>query len=305
MRNERGLHILFLGAAIVGLWAFFVPPDIEYRRDVVRDAFWSYKVFGDDRYDIVAAGDSRVYRGISPDDLAVALPGRRIFNFGFSSGILDGELLARAEEKLDPSGSRTLLIAITPHALTAKKNEQVAELLATPREERFMTRYGERVRLFFHRMSPKRFFELLSGGDIWKDTANYREEYERRTGWVASSYRQEKGFDETLRSYRAMRAKFPVIPARVAALRDTAAALRSRGVKVFFFYMPSSDPMQELEREWPGFDYAAIRRTLESVGAESLDGAVPTGLHSYDGSHLDERSARELSRALGRGMSGE
>ncbi len=284
---------------LIVLWGALVPPDIEYRRELERERFWLIKVFGDDRHDLVVTGDSRVYRGLSPDDIAATAPGRSVFNYGFSSGIFDEELLARAEARLAPAGTRELLIAISPHALTAKRNEHLAELLRTPREERLLKRGIPSLPLFFHRLSPQRFIDLLAGKDILNDTSNYREAYDARTGWVASSYLVEKGEEGTLRSYREMRAKFPVSPDRVAALRDRVAALRDRGVTVYFLYLPSSDRMRELEREWPGFDYAMVRRALESAGAVSLDDAVPPGLHSYDGSHLDERSARLLSRSLG------
>jgi hypothetical protein len=302
MKKERLVHIFLVSAALVGLWGAFVPPDIEYLRELVRDGFWLEKVFGTTLYDIMAAGDSRVYRGLSPDDMAAALKGRRIFNYGFSSGILDRMMLAQAAARLDPAGERTLLLAVTPHALTGKPNEALAELLRTPREELYTVLMGHRFLLFFHRMAPKRLLAMLSGGDIWSDTGNYREDYDSRTGWVASSYRKEKGYGRTLRSYLEMRAKYPVLPERVNALASLIAGLRAEGVKIFFLYLPSSPEMRELEREWPGFDYEAVRRSLETAGAVSLDEAVPPGLHSYDGSHLDERSARSLSRSIGEAM---
>ncbi|HOW50474.1 MAG TPA: hypothetical protein PLV42_00355 [bacterium] len=302
MKKERLLHILPVSAALVLLWGMLVPPDAVYLRETVSDEFWLKKVFDAARYDIVVAGDSRVYRGVSPDDMAAALPGRRIFNYGFSSGILDGMMIAQAAKKLDPAGARTLVLAVTPHALTDKPNEALAEFLATPREERYTVLEGHGFLLFFHRMAPKRLLAMLRGEDIWTDMENYREHYDSRTGWVASSYQKEKGYAETLRSYRDMRKKFPVLPERVTELRSLVAGLRAEGIAVFFLYFPSSAEMRELERTWPGFDYAAIRRELESAGAVSLDDAVPSGLHSYDGSHLDGPSARTLSRSIGEAL---
>jgi hypothetical protein len=55
----------------------------------IPDAFWSNKANADAIYDIILMGDSRIYRGLSPEEMATILEDYRILNFGFSAGGLN------------------------------------------------------------------------------------------------------------------------------------------------------------------------------------------------------------------------
>src|SRR3989339_690076 len=302
LQHERLLSVALLTAVFLWLWIVLVPPGATYRSNLHIDRFWLHKVFGPERYDLVVAGDSRIYRGISTDDLSAELYGLSAYNLGFSSGILDKDLLELAQHKLAPDGARLLLLGITPHALTAKRNEHLAKIAARSLEDRILVRYGHPLALLFHRMSPTTLLKLIAGHSVWSNQTNYLEDYFIESGWVASSYRREYGNKATLRTYRETRERFPVSPQRVADLLAAVAELHRTGVRVFFLWLPSSPPMQKLETAWPGFDYSALREALRSAGAVPLDHAVPIGLHSYDGSHLHHSSARTLSRSLGRAL---
>jgi hypothetical protein len=65
--------------------------DPMHTTGAVSERFWVMKAQGMSRYDMILMGDSRVYRGLSPQAMEEVLPGERILNFGFSGGgFVDG-----------------------------------------------------------------------------------------------------------------------------------------------------------------------------------------------------------------------
>ena len=96
---------------------------------MLNDRFWADKIAGGKQYDIVAVGDSRIYRGINPDIISEKL-GASVFNFGFSSAGLDSILITDAVKLLKPDGLKILLIGVTPSSFTdeALRNEHFQTL---------------------------------------------------------------------------------------------------------------------------------------------------------------------------------
>ena len=82
MLNKKVILILLIAifaCSIIGL--FFFEPDSED----LREQMFAYKVHAKKKYDLVVAGDSRIYRGVSTDIIGTQL-GRTSINLGFSSG---------------------------------------------------------------------------------------------------------------------------------------------------------------------------------------------------------------------------
>ena len=57
-----------------------------------KEKFWADKVHAKTKYNVIVAGDSRVYRGIASRVISEELDGLKVLNFGFSSGGLNTEI---------------------------------------------------------------------------------------------------------------------------------------------------------------------------------------------------------------------
>ena len=83
--------------------------------------FWQHKIFPNQQFDVVIAGDSRIYRGIDPASIESVLSKNgpvRVFNFGFSSVGLDSAYLQDAVCLIDTSSARPILIlGVSPSSL--------------------------------------------------------------------------------------------------------------------------------------------------------------------------------------------
>ena len=81
--------------------------------------FWQLKISQPPVDDLVLAGNSRIFLGLAPRHMAQALPGRKIYNFGFVACSLERLYLEHATRLLDISSPRpSLVVGITPHSLT-------------------------------------------------------------------------------------------------------------------------------------------------------------------------------------------
>ena len=67
------------------------------------------------RFDMILMGDSRVYRGLSPEAMKSVLSDYRIFNFGYSGGGLDPVMYRRQNAGLIPTADiRASFLALLP-----------------------------------------------------------------------------------------------------------------------------------------------------------------------------------------------
>lgn len=283
--------------AVVGL-ARPRPASVLEDHGVHPARFWAEKASDTARYDVVLAGDSRVFRGLAPAVVGDELGGARVTNAGFSSVCLCGPYLEHAIGRLEPSSARrTLVLGVTPHALTAhaeRDNGYLAEARRT-RSERL-----ERVWL----APALDFVAPIAPADLLRAArrepvrgSRYVQRFEP-DGWVASALLPPEP-DRALGEYRRVMTGSKVEPRIVAELSGRVRALVGDGVRVVALRPPASPALRRLEEDLGAFDEASVRADLERAGARWLP-LDPDRYPSYDGSHLGEDSARALSRDLGR-----
>jgi len=264
---------------------------------VHRARFWAEKSAIRGAVGVALAGDSRVYHGLSPAEMK-GLGEGPIVNLGFSGVCLCGPYLPFVTAALAPptAGRRTVVLGVTPHSLTphaAKDNGYLAEA-GRSRTEAFERRYI---------VPALDFVEPITLEDIWrratassqKPTSRYIETF-FADGWVSASLVPPKP-DSALNEYSTVLASTKVDRANVDELVLTTRAWVGAGVRVVAFRPPVSPALRRLEDELAGYDEAAFRASFEAAGGHYLtfdDAAYET----YDGSHLDETSARKLSRDL-------
>jgi hypothetical protein len=256
------------------------------------DKFWINKTFAQAKYDIVIIGDSRVYRGISPNEIKKYFPDKEILNFGYSSARLSNILFRQSINKFSPDcKEKTIIIGVTPNSLITEVNENqhLMENLNMPREKRYEI-------LYFNNFL--KHFEVIKGRDFkQKDTTapKYIQEY-KENGWVASNKLPEDTI-EAIDSYRPWFAENNVSYELINNLLIHIKTWTKQDIKVYGFYMPTSWSMKQLEDSLSGFDQNQFANKFTKAGGKWLN-FNNKKYHSFDGSHLDKKSAIEFSNDL-------
>lgn len=265
-----------------------------YATGLADDEFWARKVAWREVADIVVAGDSRVYRGVSPSVMAESLPNREIRNFGFSAAGLSATYLDAASRVLKHDVGGTILLGVTPACLTEKSraNNGFLQWSRSPDTSLFMsTTFGD----LYRRLRPIGLRQLsvvlrgLSGRyyeDYWVD------------GWVASR-KEPVDIAVGVRAYRRTLPATRISEDSVTDLVEFVEREVDRGRQVIAFRPPVAPAMLEVEAGLSGLDFEDIRARTRSAGATWLTPPTSLELSTYDGSHLDEGSAIRLSRWLG------
>ncbi len=256
--------------------------------------FWAEKARVEGRLDVVLAGDSRVFRGLAPEEMRAALPGSRIGNLGFSAACLCGDYLPYLERSLgDGPTEKTIVLGVTAHALTshaARDNGFLAERRRTARE-RLESQYLGPLE---DALRPIDATELaLGGGSATRTSALYFQDF-RADGWVASRLSPENPNGALVEYERVLR-EGAVEPALETELLAQVTKWRARNIRVFAFRPPTTTEMRMLEERLAHFDEAAFAARFREAGGDYWE-ITPDAYHTYDGSHLTEASARELSR---------
>ena len=290
MMRNRVVLALVIGATLIGLIGLLRP---DTMRTASREKwFWTWKTHSEKKYDIVFVGDSRTYRGISPESMADSLRGFRIFNFGYSSGSLSIFILAEAEKRLDVSGERIIILGITPSSMTprAARDEQYRQEKNRTTSEILENIYLAPVMKYFDPTTPIRFLE-----EIGSRKARFREAF-YESGWIAG-WKEPPGPPDAIDVYANLFTDNLLSPMLVdKVVRQTETWVRT-GIRVYAFRPPTSPAMVDLEMRLSGFDEETFRQLFVRAGGTWIEVARP-GYRSYDHSHLDKESAEALSRII-------
>jgi hypothetical protein len=276
-----------------------------------EDRFWVLKTFAPERaYDIVLAGNSRVYRGLAPVVLREHFPGTRILNFGYSGGGLTRQMLDIVDGKLDPASSqRAVFLNLEPGTLGvhALANRQLNIELTRSRWHRFLCRHADPLVRFFQpinkpSLAAGRLKQLVTGAH---EGAPYLYERFHEDGWVASR-RIPPDPDRIYRRYverRAVRAAEedgamkPQVEELMRNLLRQVRAWVDGGTKVYGLRMPVDPRVWAMETE--DYDEARVVRRFQEAGGVWL-GVETASFSTYDGSHLPEPEARRFTDLVGR-----
>ncbi|MBI2515862.1 MAG: hypothetical protein HYV95_02995 [Opitutae bacterium] len=247
-------------------------------------------------FDMVLAGNSRVTVGLAPGEMSAALPGLRIANFGFDGNGFTPEYLDALEATFRPgSGERIVVLGITPITLTeraARQNGFSEERLRSA-DERFLARHLPWVLDFFARFNPRMALVLLRGDDIGRELWHGYPD-----GWAAQDM-QPADLDGQVRFLRVnvRDGAFPVSPRIVSNLLTTVQKWRQAGITTFAFLPPVTAELAREEIRATGFVLPEFVKGFTAMGGHWLE--VPSEVYlTYDGGHLEEESARRLSRDI-------
>jgi hypothetical protein len=262
------------------------------------DRMWVIKTHTTGKFDMLLMGDSRVYRGLSPQAMEKVLTGYKILNFGYSGGGLNPVMYAAAQQKLNPtSQKKSIVLGISPLTLTprAAANEHYLQELNRPPDYVYLYLYWMPLVNLFEPLSLGKMVNSLQGGNTQGNQDGYYLEF-HDDGWVASYTIPEYPLSQ-IYSYQDIFSQTSVSPQLVQELIDQTRSWTQQGISVYAFRPPSCQGMVDLENQVSGFDEAALVKQFEAAGGVWF--SIPLApYHSYDGSHLDKSSALKLSADL-------
>ena len=250
-----------------------------------KDWFWINKTYPYKKFDIVIYGDSRVYRGISPEKFSEVFPSADIINLGYSSGGINKQALEFALDKLGNNESKILVLGITPFSLTekARQNKHLLQELNRPTGEVLERKY---IYPFLTAFEP---IEI----NPFKLPENYQMKY-HPTGWV-ESYKIKEDTTEALESYIKQFSETKLSQNSIAELETFIKEQKSNGIKIFGFRPPASFSLEKIENEYSSFNEKEIRELFIRNGAYWIEIPSRYSYHTYDGSHLHYLSAKKPS----------
>jgi len=272
-----------LALGIIGIIAWARPASVV--SGLAQEQLWAKKTTWENQCDIVFAGDSRVYRSLSPAIFRRIIKDSHPCNFGFSGNGYGDEYLARINSLWLPKGDGTprhiLVLGITPASLTqfaVQDNDYLSYAHRSLMERYMLGWFGGFLKPF---------------GPLVKEKTYHQHFYE--DGWVASFPKIEEP-EKGLRMYRKLWDKVHVSSEASRQVLRSVRSWQSSGVEVYGFEPPTSQSMRELEQSRSGFDVDSFKRAFQIAGGHWIN--VPLKYHSYDGSHLTAAAALKLSSDL-------
>jgi len=254
--------------------------------------YWALKSKWHHCADMVFAGDSRVLIGLSPAELNKSFENERIYNYGFGGTWFSEKYLDAVEKVLDPqSNNKTIILAITPHALTERFNDagNFFETHRLSEQDKFMHIHFARIMYFFEPLSFKEALEGLI--PTVADSHTTRTYY--KDGWI-SMHKEPIQAKREVKRYRGFYTKRIVIPENVSRVLKYVADWKNQGIKVVGFLFPTCKQMYELENKISGFNEKEFIRRFEEAGGNWIN-VDQTAYTSFDGSHLQQESAERFS----------
>lgn len=284
-------------AVILGGW--FLPK--QPASSMAGDWFWSNKVRPGRLFEVVAIGDSRIYRGFSPDDFAATYAPDRtvsVFNFGFSSAGLDTAFLRAAAKLVDTIAKQpVILLGITTSSLA---DENASNKHFEQEEQRSAVGIWQRK----HINPQLTFFDPTSPNTLrnyWQGTRQGYYQYHYDNGWVAS----DKEPHNLWESYEHVKRTYPNVEFSLGLrlrLLQQIATWQAQGIQVVAFRPPAAPHLEQVEMLPEYYPEAAIKAQIQAVGGIWIDLPNTEQYLTYDGNHLIEASARQWSADIGKAL---
>tara|TARA_B110001450_G_scaffold256790_1_gene288732 strand:- start:1228 stop:2109 length:882 start_codon:yes stop_codon:yes gene_type:complete len=251
--------------------------------------FWNNKVNDTNKYNFIISGDSRTYRGVSPDEIENIIENTKAKNLGFSSGGFNEEAFNLINKYLDlDNNNNIVVIGLTPFSLTNSAYDS-GHLRSIKKKnigfESWKINNLTKGLVFFDPIIPSEIAARYFGYGY------YHKYYDN--GWVESE-KYPINRDVALKLYTKQFANNKFSEKSFQVLLDNIYDLTNKNVKVFTLRMPVYYRLKALEDSLSGFNENIIKSKIISNGGLWLN--IQDSLYStYDGSHLDGESARLLS----------
>lgn len=295
MPKER-IPYIFLIAALLAV-PFYYMSDKMDTEQIRKNRYWMVKANDQKSYAMVIGGDSRVFRGISPDHFESGFNGYEAYNFAFWSNGMGRVYLEGMEKKIDTASDlRMIILGVTPYSLTPKaaRCEHYRWETGKPKEQVLQTLYLSRVQEVF---VPYGVIELADKVRGRSKPANYRIIY-HSNGWV-ESYWIEPDTSYSARFYEDIFTDNAVSEEVIEVLLEFVERWTKMGIHVVGFRPPTSHTIRNLEHERGGFVEEDFVELFTAAGGIWIP-LSPDAYQTFDGNHLEHQSAMRLSADLAR-----
>jgi len=299
--KDRSLITLGLSAFLIFL--------ISSNRNDTRYAkapewYWQMKLEWNNEADVILAGNSRVYRGLVPDEFKKINSKLKALNAGFSSARFSNSYLDYIDKVLeDKSNDKIIVLGITPGVFIDDSFENDG-FLSSLEEKRYRTSILPakiQVQFYWIENSFASFdidllWNLKYGNVVNRSINNNYIQIFHDDGWVQSDFVKRQP-QKQISYYRRAWNKYSVSEYLVDLLVEKVKYWTSQEIQVIAVNMPTTPEMQEVEAKLSKLNLPILKRRMENAGALWLEFPVAQ-FTSYDGSHLESESARKLSRMI-------
>ena len=291
LKNKTYLTVI-LSLFLILILGLILPKQNTVKTQLER--FWLKKTFSDKNYDIVIMGDSRTYRGVSPQAMQQILTNYKILNFAYSNGSLNNFMFREAEKHLSiKSNKKIIILGITPYSLTtlSEGNKQYLQELRRPRGDIYQRLYLNPFLTFFSPVKPDFIFSASP-----QESKVIYEQKIFDNGWVASN-KIPANPHEAIPYYKKDFSSIKVSPTLINNLIAKTQFWTKKGIKVFAFRLPTTNEMLQLENQLSGFNEITFIKKFKDAGGNWINVDIAK-YQSYDGSHLSKNSAVKLSKNI-------
>lgn len=257
--------------------------------------FWSQKLSWHNCADMVIAGDSRTFLGVSPARMNKVMTDLTILNFGFQANCYTREYLDATENVLRKDGQqKTIVLGINPHSLQASL-AQTGGYYMYCQKSTINNLLDIHLPFIRHATANTTIDIMLESLDSRPRKVTYYSKF-HADGWNAYNRipRAEVG---PLEQYRQIFADEKISPAIIENILSFTRKWTAQKIRVFGFRQPCSAEMLELENQISGFDQQKFVVDFEAAGGVWLD-LEQTGYEDYDHVHLSPQGALEFSHDL-------
>jgi hypothetical protein len=284
------LGILVMVIIGIVLWINFMPKLSSNK--MKKEIFWSSKLIKNPTYDIVIIGDSRAYRGINPTIIETQLNNQfKCFNYAFSSAGLDSFYINQAIEKLNPNGKKVLLIGVSVNSFypQALKNEHLKELMAESPKNLWVKKH---VYGYITDFSAYSFSDFLG----FKTGKQYYENFNPQNGFVMSC-NFPIDTNAAISSYQKYFNSHQLDTIAVKNFIEQLKTLKNKKFTLVLMRIPASYSMFQIEDKASNDLINQLKQSTQSFGVQWLE-TEPTK-HTYDGSHLIDKTTNQFSQKIG------
>lgn len=295
MLNHR-IPYVFLLAALATLLLFLTRDEMD-TEEIKKNRHWIIKTRNTETFPIVFGGDSRVFRGLSPEHFSAEFGGLGAINFAYWSNGYGKAYLEALEGKIDSTSDlKMIVLGITPNSLTLKtaKSSHYHWELSKSKEHVLQTVYLSKVQEIF---APYRANELWGKITGKSRPNNYRITY-HSNGWV-ESYWMVPDTSHSARFYKDLFTDDMVSQEVISGLMAFVERWTSMGIHVVGYRPPASHTIRMYENEQGGFVEADFVEQFRNAGGIWIP-VSPDDYQTFDGSHLEHQSAMRLASDLAR-----
>jgi len=293
---KRRILYVFLMAALLAVPFYYLRDEMD-TEEIKKHRHWIAKTRSTETYPIVFGGDSRVFRGLSPDHFSAEFDGIKSLNYAYWANGYGKNYLQGIEEKVDSSSEfRMIVLGLTPHSLTRKtaRSEHYQWEKKRSREHVLQSLYLSKLQEIFAPYQAIDLTERISGKS---KPNNYRITY-HSNGWV-ESYWIKPDTSHSARFYKDLFTDDLVSQDVIDGLLEFVSRWRSEGIHVFAYRPPTSHTIRGYEHERGGFVESDFVKQFTDAGGIWIP-VSPDDYQTFDGSHLEHQSAIRLSQDLAR-----